>query len=303
MRKWIFVAFATVSMLSGCSSDTDGGSPPQEDNLDEGGLVKEITDRWNARPRSYSSLVDGSNATEKRFLKAVTAGRIAAVAKANRFAAFKGTLTRFNDSFVATSTLLEGLAPHMVNQIDDERMNKIGTFTSVGVDFHEDTLPTWLDWSPPYFKKTWDARNRGWGKNSQTYDGTYWNDDGDLVFRENEKHEIVLDFYNANIEDAVGTSAAIFAMMLAQALSDSAALKKAGPLAQYYWATYYYNAGVAAGRKALTSRGACNYRKDPVADPGHNRSAAFNAQMRTATFELVSRQAYKVSLAKLEEGC
>lgn len=291
-----------AALVGGCAGAAEEPAEESSTSLVGTSLETEIRDRWNATPLKYATLFDKSNSTEARFVQAVSAGRASAVKNVDRFPAFKGTMGRFNDAFVGTNALLEGLAPKVIYE---QSLDKIGTFSSVGVDFQQATLLTWLDWTPPYFRNTWLSRKGVWGKNSQTWDpiNLRYNDDGDLVFLKNEHGVSVLDFGNANVENAIGASAALFAMMLAQALSDAPKLKTGGPLAQYYWATYYYNAGITVGRKALLSRGACNYRKGLVPNPNNNSSAAFNAQQRTATFELVSRQHYKVTLKALEEGC
>jgi hypothetical protein len=234
-----------------------------ERDPNEAAKIKALTEKWGVRPRRFSGLVDGGNATEALYRSIAPQ----AVAFINAKAAERKLKMRITLAELTTNFIAEG-GYYVLN---DNMTDGIDGFQHLGIDTFIDRIAALRPWLHPSI-----AESRLQPQKAV-----------------NEKGETVTSITNLSIIQAIYASAAMMGWNKSVVEGD---LGKAGKsmnevtdTEQYYLDTVYFNAGPGFGKKLLANQGlAATHRKwEKTDDLKHSTNAQFNASWRTASFELM----------------
>lgn len=219
------------------------------------------------RVRKYSGYLNRSNQAEARFWRRLEA----AVSDLNARVASSGVGAQISVAELATNMLAEGGAL----LLEADEADQLSSFEALGLDSLLDDLGTLQPLLPPelYARLKTPAR-------------------GCRATETNELGKRVGVYLCLSMEEAVDASAALLSSHKAETLAAIPSLANLGPRQQFFWTTYFFNAGSEVGKATVRASGlalADARWTGPADTPANVRinssRAKFNALWRSVAYD------------------
>jgi hypothetical protein len=232
-------------------------------------ISTELRAVYGVRPRRYGGLLDRTNDAERRFL--ATLPQVTAFV--NDVCARRGQPFRVTEAELAINFISEG----GFYLLDEDIVDDIDGYTYLGIDTLVDNLQALRPWLHGSITAAVAAGDR-------------------TVERTNELGQAVHTLRGLTIEEGLYANSGMYAWSKALSERDIAASGRAlvdlAAPAHFFWASYYYNAGVGAGHRKMHDKGVDFYaQRWTRADDAmlFGRNAQFNALWRTASLHYFLR--------------